>query len=170
MRQLRFLTAYLFSILTLLGCRNNIDLTGKWKPTEVKIWDNYHQDSLVINLVARQFHFNQLDKEIEERLTPSHRDSLLKLLSVSHLILKKDSTFEVKDHGFFTQAIYDSNWQSLKVGKWSINMSDSTLKLLQSNGIYKCYKLLNFGGDSMSIGELFECYPEPPMTVINLIR
>src|SRR5690606_19065745 len=98
MRRLRLLTAYLFSILTLLGCRNNIDLTGKWKPTEVKIWDNYHKDSLVINLAARQFHFNQFDKEIVGRMTPSYRDSLLKLLSASHLILKKDNTFEVQDH------------------------------------------------------------------------
>src|SRR5262245_17244380 len=96
-----------------VSCQNEKDFVGSWKPFEVKIWYNYHHDSLLIDLPSKKFYFNQHDKETLALMTPSYKDSLLEMLSTSYLILQDNGNFEMEDdHAFFTQALSDIDWHN----------------------------------------------------------
>ncbi|MBL0155177.1 MAG: hypothetical protein IPP93_17540 [Chitinophagaceae bacterium] len=136
----------------------------------MKIWDNYHHDSLLFNINTRQFYYDHTQKLSIDRLTPSYKDSLLKMLSASYLTLAEDGSFEMEDHAIFTPALHDNAWHNLVEGKWVINTHDSTLTLTQQSGLTKCYRLLAFSDKTLILGELFECIIGTPITEISLNR
>jgi hypothetical protein len=171
----KYLAAYLFSILTMLGCRNENNFIGNWRPIKVTYWIRAPKDGDVINLKTRQVDFDRSDAVMVKIMTPKHKDSLLKTLSISYLKIKDDGSFAMEDHGYFSYPISDTTWQNFKVGKWKLNRIDSVLKLSQANGLDKCYKLLKSKKDTLIMGELFDCNFDPPlknrpMTEIILVR
>jgi hypothetical protein len=139
-----------------LSCQNKRYFRGSWKPFQVTIWNNYHNDSLLINLNSRQLYYRE-DKETLALMTPSYKDSLLELLSRSSLTFNEDSTFIMEDYGFFVQALSDTAWHKVRNGNWSFAQKDSIFTLLQPNGLKKCYKMLEFKNERLTIGELYEC-------------
>ncbi len=167
MRPHRYFIGCILLILVFCSCRNEKNFIGSWKPFEVKIWNNYRYDSLLINLHSKQFYFDHEDKEALDLFTPSYKDSLLKMLSASYLTLEDNGRFVMEDHAFFTQALDDTAWHNVVEGRWHID--DSLLTLSQLNGLTKCYIVLTFEAKTLIIGELFECKGRP-ITEISLKR
>ena len=155
MRLSLYFTACLF-VGTFFGCRNERDFRGSWKPFQVTIWDSYHSDSFVINVNNGQFYYRE-NKERVALMTPVYKDSLFRMLAKSRLTLNRDNTFIMEDYGFFVQALSDTAWHKGRTGRWSFDTNDSTFTLFQLNGLKKCYKMLAFENETMTIGELYEC-------------
>jgi hypothetical protein len=171
-----FLIASLFFLLTTLGCRKQKNLIGYWRPVKFTYWTKYPTEGVKINLKTRQVLYDSTDVEMIERMTPKYIDSLLEFQSISYLNLKKDNSFTMEDHGFFSIAILDTAWQLVHTGKWKARIGDSVLILSQTYGLSKHYKLLRLEGDTLVIGELYQdqerepSVKDSPMTEIILNR
>lgn len=152
----------------ILSCRQQSTFVAEWKPTEVTIWNNYGYP-FYINLNNKTISYDPRNLETRDLLTNDYKKNLFDLLSNSHLSLNSDSSFELEDHGFFTQTLSDTAWQGRKRGIWRVEENNSLLILIQSTGISKKYSILHFKKSRMKLGELYPGMSKP-ITGILLTR
>lgn len=166
LHQYTFIFFFLYASLS--GCRNEMDLTGNWKASKVVIWDSYHNASDSIDLKTKRFTSSY--KENLYPLTQGRKDTLVRLLSNTYINLQANGKFDMEDYAFFVLDVQDTLWDHVRDGTWKVNEKDSVLHLTQINGATKCFKILNFETNTMTIGELYECGDKITITEVTLHR
>ena len=168
MRLLETTIILFFLYASLSGCREEKNFAGNWKASKVVIWNNYHNASDTFDVKTKQFTSSY--KEDLYPLTQGRKDTLLHLLSNTYLRLQPDGRFDMEDYAFFVLDAADTLWDHVRGGAWIANEKDSVLHLTQPNGTAKCFKILNFETNTMTVGELYECGDKITMTEVTLHR
>lgn len=149
------------AILTLsfTSCKGKQSVKGEWKIVKVKMWDNYNTLGLILDNSTKSVNYTGTDSATAALFSPTYKDSLLQISSSSYLQLNSDSTFQLYDQGFLTQALSDTDWQGTHEGRWTINTKKDILTLIQTSSIKKSYTILNLNKEQLVLGELYEDEP-----------